>query len=123
MVVGLFCTWCERVVMVVGLFCTWCKGVSICVNHCECVLNMLQMLWTSCRDRKIFISTTSSQQVHDSYAGINLTGYHPPPPRADRRATNFSIKIPTPGTAFQCKTPAPGSKKRNKNPHPWAYLA
>ena len=42
------------------------------------------------------------------YAGINLTGYHPPGPLI------FSVKIPAPGTAFQCKTPAPGSKKRNK---------
>ena len=60
----------ERVVMVVGLFCTWRKGVSICVNRCERVVNMLQMLWTCCRDRKFFISTTSSQQVHDSYVFV-----------------------------------------------------
>ena len=52
-----------------------------------------------------------------SNAGINLTGYHPPP-RADRRATNFFRQNPCPGTVFQCKTPAPGSKKQNKIPTP-----
>ena len=51
-----------------------------------------------------------------SYAGINLTGYHPP--RLTAGPLIFSVKIPTPGTAFQRKTSAPGSKKRNKNPHP-----
>ena len=52
------------------------------------------------------------------YAGVNLTGYHPP--RADCRATNFLRQIPAPGTAFQCKSPAPGSEKKKQNPHPRA---
>ena len=51
-----------------------------------------------------------------TYAGINLTSYHPP--GLTPRLLIFSVKIPAPGTAFQCKTPAPGSKKRNKIPTP-----
>ena len=50
------------------------------------------------------------QPVHTGNAGINLTGYHPPPPRANRRATNF----------FQYKTPAPGSANMKQTPHPRA---
>ena len=50
-------------------------------------------------------------------AGINLTGYHPPP-GLTAGPLIFSIKIPTLGTAFQCKTPSPGSEKPNKIPTP-----
>ena len=50
--------------------------------------------------------------VNLNYAGINLTGYHPPGPLI------FSVKIPVPGTAFQCKTPAPGSENEAKIPTP-----
>ena len=50
-------------------------------------------------------------------AGINLTGYHPPPGLTVGPLI-FSVKIPTPGTAFQCKTPAPGSKNETKIPTP-----
>ena len=56
--------------------------------------------------------TKGSPLCVPNYAGISLTGYHPP------GATNFFVKIPAPGTAFQCKAPAPGSKKRNKIPTP-----
>ena len=52
------------------------------------------------------------------YAGINLTGYHPP--ELTPRPLIFSIKIPTPGTAFWYKTLAPRSKKMKQNPHPQA---
>ena len=48
--------------------------------------------------------------ILQSYAGINLAGYHPPP-GLTAGPLIFSVKIPTPGTTFQHKTPAPGSKK------------
>ena len=53
---------------------------------------------------------------HLNYAGINLTGYHPPPPELIAWPLIFPVKIPTPRTAFQCKTPAPGSKNKTKIP-------
>ena len=52
--------------------------------------------------------------ILEYYVGINLTGYHLP--RANPRATIFSVKIPAPGTAFHCKTSAPGSKNEAKSP-------
>ena len=55
-------------------------------------------------------------QVPWTYAGINLTGYHPP--GLTPRPLIFSVKIPVPGTAFQCKPPAPGSKNETKIPTP-----
>ena len=56
------------------------------------------------------------QEERKANAGINLTGYHPPPPEADPRAIIFSVKTPALETAFQYKTPVPGSKKRKKTP-------
>ena len=55
--------------------------------------------------------------LRPSYAGINLTGYHPPP-GLTAGPLIFSVKIPTLRTAFQCKTPAPGQKTETKIPTP-----
>ena len=54
-----------------------------------------------------------------SYAGINLTGYHPPP-RADRRATNFFRQNPRPGDSFSVQNSGPRVEKTKQNPHPRA---
>ena len=52
------------------------------------------------------------------YAGINLTGYHPP--RADRRATNFFRQNPRPGDSFSVQNSRPRVEKPKQNPHPRA---
>ena len=51
-------------------------------------------------------------------AGINLTGYHPPPPGLTPGPLIFFRQNPRPGTAFKCKTLAPGSKNETKIPTP-----
>ena len=52
-------------------------------------------------------------------AGINLTGYYPPSPRADRRATNFfPSKSPPPRQLFSAKLRPPGQKNETKIPTP-----
>ena len=62
---------------------------------------------------------SSSFPSHFCYAGINLTGYHPPPPKADCRATNFFRQNPRPGgQLFSAKLRSPGRNKRNKIPTP-----
>ena len=53
------------------------------------------------------------------YAGINLTSYHPPP-RADRRATNFFRQNPRPGDSFSVQNSGPRVEKTKQNPHPRA---
>ena len=57
------------------------------------------------------------KKVQSDYAGINLTGHHPPPPsRPHPWATIFSVKILTPGTASQTKLRPPGRKRETKSP-------
>ena len=54
-----------------------------------------------------------------SYAGINLTGCHPFPPRGDPRATNFfPSKSPPPGQLLSAKLRTPGRKNETKIPTP-----
>ena len=52
------------------------------------------------------------------YAGINLTGYHPP--RANRRATNIFRQNPRPGDSFSVQNSGPRVEKMKQNPHPRA---
>ena len=56
--------------------------------------------------------------ILQSYAGINLTGYHPP--RANCRATNFFRQNPHPGDNFSVQNSAPWVAKMKQNPHPRA---
>ena len=48
--------------------------------------------------------------ICDSNAGINLTGYHPPP-RADCWATNFFRQNPHPRDSFSAQNSGPRVKK------------
>ena len=75
----------------------------------------VQRLWPNCwPGRRVPIIHAKLK----NYAGINLTGYHPPPGLTPGPLI-FSVKIPALGTAFQCKTPVCISgKKRNKIPTP-----
>ena len=58
-------------------------------------------------------SEHEKETLHENNAGINLTGYHPPPPpQLTLEPLIFSVKIPTPGTACQCKTPPLESKTK-----------
>ena len=56
--------------------------------------------------------------AHIIYAGINLTGYHPP--RADCQATNFFRQNPRPGDSFSVQNSGPRAGKTKQNPHPRA---
>ena len=49
-------------------------------------------------------------------AGINLTGYIPPPPGLTTWPLIFSVKIPAPGTVFSAKLWPPGRKNETKSP-------
>ena len=52
----------------------------------------------------------SCQLITFSYAGINLTGYHPPP-RANCRATNFFRQNLRPGDSFSVQNSGPRVEK------------
>ena len=60
--------------------------------------------------RKQFVMTHNQPKHRVAYAGINLTGYHPPGLTPG--------PLPKPRTAFQCKTSAPWLKNETEIPTP-----
>ena len=100
----------ERSGLYVVLTTILCGG-NLCLVSCEPDIHGLAFYAFTLPPHVILSPYHFRQQ---SYAGISLTGYHPP--GLSPGPLIFSVKIPVPGTTFQYKTPAPGSKKGNKIP-------
>ena len=65
----------------------------------------------------IYAQTRPRKLISNNNAGINLTGYHPPP-RLTPRPLIFPSKSTPPGQLFSAKLRPPGRKNETKIPTP-----
>ena len=72
--------------------------------------------WNIYPEISVFFLIDFDKELH---AGMNFTGYHPPPPRADPRATNFFRQNPRPWDSFSVQNSGPRVvKTKQKSPPP-----